>query len=133
MITTTYTTRDEAIQREIIDPIEASGEVTDAYKAFDVYAIAGEVLAYDYDGYWVDVDPDEFWRIVEKHERRRCTARFTSPVTITVFDVWEEIDSVTVEPSDDPEPYIQALQAAGWRVLDISGPDWIVEPDKGGK
>lgn len=67
--TTIYTTRDEAIQREIIDPIEASGEVADARAEFDVDAIADEVLG-DYEaGYASRVDADEFWRIVERHAR----------------------------------------------------------------
>lgn len=68
---TTFTTRDEAIQRVIIDPIEAAGEdvVADAWAEYDIEAIADEVLG-DYEqGYSCIVDAAEFWRIVEQHER----------------------------------------------------------------
>jgi len=64
---TTYATRAEAIQREIIDPIEASGEVSDARAEFDVDAIADEVLGDHAAGYAPIVDADEFWRVVERH------------------------------------------------------------------
>ena len=66
---TSYTTRAEAIQREIIDPIEAGGEVTDARTAYDVDAIADEVLGDHAAGYAPKVDADEFWAIVERHAR----------------------------------------------------------------
>lgn len=66
---TSYTTRGEAIQREIVEPIEASGEITDARVEFDVDAIADEVLGDHEQGYACLVDVDEFWRIVERHER----------------------------------------------------------------
>jgi len=61
-----YTTRDEAIQREIIEPIEA-GDATAA--EYDVEAIAAKVLA-DYEGgYALKVEVDEFWQIVAEHAR----------------------------------------------------------------
>ena len=64
---TTYTTRDDAIDAEIIDPIEASGEVTDARAEFDIDAIADEVLG-DYDeGFACMVDADRFWEIAMAH------------------------------------------------------------------
>ena len=66
---TRYSSRDEAIQRAIIDPIEASGEVRDASAEFDIDAIADEVLGDYADGYAPKVDLDEFWRIVERHAR----------------------------------------------------------------
>lgn len=67
MNTTTFATRDEAIQRVIVDPIEASGEIADARTGFDIDAIAAEVLG-DYEqGYTCLVDSDEFWRVVERH------------------------------------------------------------------
>ena len=136
----TYTIRDEAIQWEIVHPIEASGEVANAWAEFDIEAIAGEVLG-DYEqGYACLVDADEFWRIVERHARQH-TVRLTSTNspsvhdgevkhfdTLTVFLGDEEVAEVTVESSEDPEPYIAALQSEGWRVIDISGSDWIVEP-----
>jgi hypothetical protein len=71
--TTIYTTRDEAIQREIIDPIEASGEVTDARAEYDIEAIADEVLGDYAAGYAPKVDADEFWAIVERHARQDTT------------------------------------------------------------
>lgn len=62
-----FATRDEAIQRVIVDPIEASGEIADARAGFDVEAIADAVLG-DYEqGYTCLVDSDEFWRVVERH------------------------------------------------------------------
>jgi hypothetical protein len=67
--TRTYTTRAEAIQREIIDPIEASGEVTDARTAYDVDAIADAVLGDYSEGYRLRVDVGTFWRTVKRHAR----------------------------------------------------------------
>lgn len=64
-----YTTRTEAIQREIIDPIEA-GDATAS--EFDIDAIADEVIvsAGSIRGnplYECSVTPEEFWQIVERH------------------------------------------------------------------
>lgn len=60
----TYTTRNEAIEAEIITPL---GEFADEY---DIDAIADEVLTTTGEGvdyrYTVDEDAD-FWAIVEKH------------------------------------------------------------------
>lgn len=58
---TRYTTRDEAIAREIIEPIEA-GQATAA--EFDIDAIADQVLGSYEDGYAAQVEHDEFWQIV---------------------------------------------------------------------
>jgi len=72
-MTQTYTTRDEAIQREIIEPIEAAGPDVARAEDYDVDAIACEVLAVDERGRWhlaVDSD-DEFWRAVEAHATYR--------------------------------------------------------------
>lgn len=60
----TYTTHDEAVQREIIEPL---GEFADEH---DIDAIADEVIVevgegVDY-GFTIDEDAD-FWAIVEKH------------------------------------------------------------------
>ena len=66
-MTTTYSTRDEAIQREIIDAIEANRTAT--ADEYDVDAIAAEVLGGYEDGYACQVDEDEFWAVVERHER----------------------------------------------------------------
>lgn len=64
--TRTYSTRDEAIQAEIIDPIMA-GDVQDAYSEYDIDAIASLVLGGYSDGYASRVDDAEFWDIVERH------------------------------------------------------------------
>jgi hypothetical protein len=61
---TRYTTRDEAIQREIVEPIEAGEATRDGY---DIEAIADEVLGTYAEGYALQVDTDEFWEIVAKH------------------------------------------------------------------
>lgn len=63
---TRYITRDEAIAREIIEPIEA-GEATAA--EFDIDAIADQVLGSYDDGYACQVEHDEFWKIVADNAR----------------------------------------------------------------
>lgn len=65
---TRYESLDEAVLRQIIEPIEV-GEVPDARAAYDVDAIAAEVLGGYEQGYAPRVSPEEFWRIVERHER----------------------------------------------------------------
>lgn len=64
-----YSTRNEAIRIEIVEPIEATGVVLDAYAAYDIEAIAGEVIGTYSEGYRRVVDLDEFWKIVERHEK----------------------------------------------------------------
>lgn len=59
---TRYTTRTEAIAREIIEPIEAGGNATAA--EYDIDAIADQVLGSYEDGYAAQVEHDEFWQIV---------------------------------------------------------------------
>ncbi|MFE8935515.1 hypothetical protein [Micrococcus luteus] len=73
---TRYATRDEAIEREVIAPIEA-GDVEDARAEFDVEAIADTVLQGHGGGYalrsaFTDeaTGPEEFWAVVLKHSRR---------------------------------------------------------------
>ena len=68
-----YTARDEAIQREIIDPIEASGYSADA---FDVETIASETIAqvqpygkHAAPEYRCVVDPETFWTTVQANAR----------------------------------------------------------------
>jgi len=71
-MTTTYTTRDEAVEREIVAAIEAAGPDVARAEDFDVDAIAGEVLAVDERGRWhLAVEPDDFWRSVEAHATYR--------------------------------------------------------------
>jgi len=69
-----YDTRDEAIEREIVEPIEASGIVEDARAECDVEAIAREVLdAAPGPGgyYWTNAaDHDTFWQSVARHEQK---------------------------------------------------------------
>lgn len=62
----TYTTRSEAIYREIIEAIEA-GDVQDAYAAYDIDTIADKVLCDYEDGYMLKVEEPDFWRIVEEN------------------------------------------------------------------
>lgn len=61
----TYTTRDEAIQREIVEPIEA-GDATAT--EFDVDSIADAVLSDHNEGYAVREDVD-FWAVVAENAR----------------------------------------------------------------
>lgn len=65
---TTYSTRDEAIVREILEPI-ANGAVEDAHAEYDIDAIADEVLGGYSDGYACQVEAAEFWSIVAAHAR----------------------------------------------------------------
>lgn len=78
-----YTTRADAIYLEIVEPIQASGVVADAYAEYDVDEIADELLIWDdaYDaetrtinlnqqGYYIrkEEEPGEFWDVVAAHE-----------------------------------------------------------------
>lgn len=57
----TYTTRDEAIEREIVEVIE-SGDVT--RDDYDIDSIADAVIGDYEDGYALKVDEATFWGIV---------------------------------------------------------------------
>lgn len=57
---TTYTTRNEAVQREIIEPL---GEWAEEH---NIDAIADQLIQATDDGFTIDQDAD-FWAIVEKH------------------------------------------------------------------
>lgn len=61
-----YGSRDEAVVREIVEPIEA-GDVDDARAVFDVDAIAEKVLSGYEHGFSCVVDADTFWEIVACH------------------------------------------------------------------
>ena len=63
---TRYTSRTEAIQREIIAAIEASGVANAA--DFNIEAIADETLSGYEDGYAIIATPDEFWAAVQSNE-----------------------------------------------------------------
>lgn len=79
----TYTTLDDAVQREIREPLYASEDLTGPIEeAFDIDAIAEETIVqcvteqgrvyfapapgFGEDGY---LEADEFWEIVERHAR----------------------------------------------------------------
>ena len=79
----TYATFNEAVQREIREPLYASEDLTGPIdEAFDIDAIAEETIVqcvteqgrvyfapapgFGEDGY---LEPDEFWEIVERHTR----------------------------------------------------------------
>lgn len=64
-----YTTRTDAIQAEVIDPIEASETVTDVAAEYDIDAIADEVIGSYQQGFAAQVGPDKFWDIVARHAR----------------------------------------------------------------
>jgi len=71
---TNYSTRDEAIEREIVEPIEVSGIVGEAWSEYDIEAIARDVLVQGVTDtgryYWTDgVDPETFWQSVARHAR----------------------------------------------------------------
>lgn len=61
-MTRTYTTRNEAIETEIIAAL--AGQETD----YDIDAIADEVLGDYENGYTIQVTEDAFWEIVAKHD-----------------------------------------------------------------
>ena len=61
----TYSTRSEAIAREIIEAIEVDDASADNY---DIDAIADAVLGDYEDGYRIKVDEDEFWDVVVDNE-----------------------------------------------------------------
>ena len=63
-----YSNRNEAINREIVEPIQ-NGDVTDAYEAYDVDAIAEKVIGDYEDGFSCTVDESEFWQIVEAYAK----------------------------------------------------------------
>jgi hypothetical protein len=62
-----YSTKAEAIQREIVEPILA-GDV-DSIDEYDVTAIAAEVLGDHATGWACRVSVEEFWAVVERHAR----------------------------------------------------------------
>lgn len=74
---TLYTTRNEAIEREIRDVLRPSEDVTGPIDdAFDIDAIADETITmFVTEGGGVfycqdsDIDDGQFWEIVEKHAR----------------------------------------------------------------
>lgn len=59
-----YSNRNEAITREIIEPIQ-NGDVTDAHDTYDIDAIADKVIGDFAEGFALTVDETTFWQIVE--------------------------------------------------------------------
>ena len=65
-----YSTRTEAIQYEVINPIESGEAIVDD---FDIDAIADQVISivyigtYGTPGFRCVVEPNEFWQIVQEH------------------------------------------------------------------
>lgn len=66
---TSYTTRTEAIARQIVDPIEASETVADAYQDYDVDGIVDELIHMDGRGFVcaAEHDASRFWAVVAEH------------------------------------------------------------------
>ena len=66
----TYATRDEAVEREIVEVLNAGHGST---AAFDIDAIADEVLTTTGEGgyyrYVLAVDEDTYWAAVARHAR----------------------------------------------------------------
>ena len=62
----TYTTREEAIEREIIEVIEAGDAVNEDY---DIDAIADAIIGDYKDGYAFKVEESDFWGIVADNEK----------------------------------------------------------------
>lgn len=63
---TTYSTRDEAVLREIVEPIEAGEATADEY---DIDAIADAVLGDYSQGFALIVNDETFWHIVAENAR----------------------------------------------------------------
>lgn len=61
----TYTNRNEAINREIVEAIEAGDASAENY---NIDEIADAVLGDYEDGFSVKVDENEFWNIVAENE-----------------------------------------------------------------
>lgn len=138
---TRYTTRTEAIDREIIEPIAASAASAAEY---DIDAIADEVLGDHAAGYACQVTPEQFGAVVAEHELTTYQVDITSedqhhlsnddgdlilddqgqPQWFTTLSVQgydgDEVAgeiSLTVSDQWEPEVYRVALDAAGWTVL----------------
>lgn len=62
----TYTTREEAIEREIVEVIESGDATRDEY---DIDAIVDAVIGDYEDGYAIKVDEATFWGIVAANEK----------------------------------------------------------------
>lgn len=66
-----YSTFNEALHREILDPLEAANNPEDrmtVWQIWDIDEIAYQVIDTDGTNYRCAVDPKEFWDIVEDNE-----------------------------------------------------------------
>lgn len=91
-----YTTRTEAIQAEIIDPIQSSEAVTDAAAEYDIEAIADEVIGSYQQGFAAQVGPDKFWTIVANH----ASATHKVKVEFTITETVTRTGTVYVDPAE---------------------------------
>lgn len=88
---TTYSTRDEAIEREIVAALAE-------YAAdYDIEAIADEVLGDYGEGYVCKVDTDTFWEVVAKHDRSAVVVADLPPLTDAEFRIAREDLGLTAE------------------------------------
>ena len=64
-----YTSRNDLIQAEIIDPLEANDVIEDARESFDVDSISDEMIQLDgWAGYFVP-DGVNVFEVAEKHAK----------------------------------------------------------------
>lgn len=77
---TTFSTRDEAIYRQVIEPLQSDPDVTidwerdasDQVRAmYDVDAIADAVIGDHSQGYTVTVDDETFWGVVRDNAKEQ--------------------------------------------------------------
>lgn len=119
-----------AIRFEIVKPIENRVVSDTTVTEFDFEAIADEVIGKSKDGYARMVDEDRFWAIVASHyigSRKPHIIWDEQPEgeeDVVHLMQWSddeasfiEIDSETIEPSEESEPY----EAAEKRLANRNG------------
>lgn len=47
-----------------------------------------------------------------------------------IDEAGEEVDVIVVESAEDAQPYIDAMQAHGWRIIDAHATPWRVTRDR---
>ena len=125
-----YPTRTVAIRFEIVKPIENRVISDTTVIEFDIDAIADEVIGKFEDGYARMIDEDRFWGIVASHyigSRKPHIIWDEQPEgeeDVVRLMQWSddeasfiEIDSETIEISEESEPY----EAAEKRLADRNG------------
>ncbi|MGO5255110.1 hypothetical protein ACWJWM_19975 [Clostridioides difficile] len=103
---TSYTTRDEAILRQIIEPIESGDASRDEY---DIDAIAAEVLDTIGEGTeyrWTQTADDaEFWAAVERHRRPSILEQLNGYDGDSLFrDVIYGLDGYDEDATSEADP-----------------------------